>query len=160
MRIRYVVLYVASLLGTSAAQAAETFTLQPANVVAGQLVTLRVDDTSGCFRFDGGTLQRNGSTVNVDLWISDFFEMPCPARHVPPVLVPLGACPAGNYNVSIRQCVFHPTDPCGQPVLLGLSVANLPRPATIPAVGVVALLLSCAGILALALTARPAAPPR
>lgn len=155
-----ILLNVGLALGAGSLHATETFSLQPANPVSGQSVTLRIDDTSGCFRFDDGTLERAGSEVRIDLWLSDFFEMPCPARHVTPVLVPLGAFPAGNYNVSIRTCVIHPTDPCDEAAVLGLSVANLPRPTSIPAFGWVALLLSSAGILALAFTTRPAAPPR
>ena len=159
MKCLQVLLFSLVLVGGESS-AFGSFSLQPATIHAGETAALRIDDDDGCFEFDAHTVKRDGNTVTVEILGSDFVQMPCVPKHVTPILLPLGSFATGTYSVAVFVCGPFPIDPCGEPTLLGLSVGNVRRPATIPAVGWIALLLSCSGILALAFTTRPAGPRR
>lgn len=140
------------LIALPAFAAVPAYSLYPAPVHPGQPAFLRIDDGDGCYEVEQQTVLRNGSSVAVELWVSDYLEDPCPAHYRTPILVPLGTFGAGKYPVEVTLCGFFIPGPCQFFETFTLDVGGLARRHTVPAIGVFALLLSCAGIVALALT--------
>lgn len=140
------------LIADSAVATVPAYSLQPSPVFPGQPAYLRIDDADGCYEMEQRTVQRNGNAVAVEIWVSDFIQQPCPPQYRTPLLVPLGAFEAGTYPVQVTLCGFFIPGPCQYFGTYTLGVGVLPRRHTVPALGVVALLLSCSGILALAFT--------
>jgi hypothetical protein len=149
-------------LGAGVANAGYTFSVHPEPVFPGQPAFVRIDETDGCFEYGGYFVKRTGSTVRLDVISSDQIFTPCMAHDTTPVFLPLGTFDAGRYNLEVYVCGNFPVNPCGSPTLLSLDVGGPLRRATIPAIGWPAMVLSCLGVLALALAgwrrARPTRP--
>lgn len=158
-------LHLVMLPGASRATGDLTFSLSQPSVPPGQEAFLRVDDSTGCFHLDEIQTGRMGDRITVTFYASDFAQTPCPPNMVTPLHVSLGTLPVGSYVVEAEVCALltpPPLDPCriAASFALGVGVAAPPQPSRIPAVGIVALLLSCSGILALGLTGLRAGPRR
>ena len=148
-------LHLALLPGASRATGDLTFSLSQPSVPPGQEAFLLDEIQTG----------RMGDRITVTFYASDFAQTPCPPNMVTPLHVSLGTLPVGSYVVEAEVCALltpPPLDPCriAASFALGVGVAPPPQPSRIPAVGLVALLLSCSGILALGLTGLRAGPRR
>lgn len=112
------------------AQAQTTFSLDPAQAVAGEIVTLRLDDATGCFPANLPTIVRSGSTVTFRAHINDSIPpgVPpggCPPEWVTPRFFSLGPFTPGHYTVEAIICTNSPgPDPCALDDTLQLHVSG------------------------------------
>jgi hypothetical protein len=107
---------------------ANTFTLQPTAVTAGQIVQLRVDSSDGCYGADNIMVERSSGIVDVRFTIADYG--PCQPTWFTPRFVPLGTFGPGTYVVRITECKNAPINPCTLRTTLSLKVTGGANAAT------------------------------
>lgn len=157
--MRAIVFLLLLTVMTSDARADWTFSLDPPHGRAGRVVSLRVDDTFGCFPSDGLTsVERNGNTITTTAWIVDSAPAGgCPAQWIAPRFFPLGTFTPGYYEVEVVLCTSSPApSPCTVRATLPLAVfASSGDRFTVPALsGVAAIGLVLAIVLVGSLVAR------
>lgn len=137
MRTVLVVLMLFGLVDQASAQ--WTFSLEPATARAGKIVTLRVDDDSGCFEVDNPIVERDGSTITVRGTIDDSIPPgtppgTCPPQWASPRFFSLGTFAPGNYQVQAVLCFnAPPPDECQLQATLPLTVVGPSGTFTVPA---------------------------
>jgi hypothetical protein len=113
-------LLMLSALGPCLAQ--PTFTLQPSPALSLEPVSLRIDNSSGCYPATSIGVERTGDVVGVTAQLTDAGN--CQAEFPTPRFVDLGTFPPGTYQVQVTQCTNAPPPlpECALQAMLPLTV--------------------------------------
>ena len=120
----------------SEARADSSFSLEPVPAQEGQVVTLRVDDSTGCTPFGAPTIIRDGNVVTASFLQDDAQQPPpCMPQRVAPRTHSLGPFMAGSYTVRVEYCgALPPPNQCSVVFALPLTVfGNTGARFTVPA---------------------------
>lgn len=131
----------------------------PVVAIEGEPIHLRLGlPGEDCYLAEGFNVMREGSKVTVKIFETDGVLPQCPPQWVPPVMLPLGAMPAGSYQVEVVTCAnAPPLDYCDLRATLTLQIISAADVAhvvpTLSPLGV-AVLAFAVGLLAVLMRGR------